>query len=146
MARILKMAWGDGSDENNLDASYKVIDSLFVSGPEISAPRGAESLSLDLIVKSKNATADIELIIFSSHNKEYWAAVSFLDTPTLVGDRITSEVKILSYLFKGITDNYSRHLRLNLSNSEYIKIALAGNAPGAEVKVIATFFDDMRKE
>ena len=146
MARITQMAWGDTSDPANLDADFKAVTAVFVYGTEMLCPRGARQVAFDLVVDKKNATTDLELIINSSVNKGYWAPVTFLDTPTSVGDEIHTEIKRLIYDEKGIVDGHSNHVRLNLSTSEHLRLGLKGDAGGATVKIFATFFDDMRKE
>jgi hypothetical protein len=146
MARIMKMAWADTVDPDNLSANTKAVTDSYVEGVPLTPPRDTKTVAFDIIVITKNATSDLTFIIYSSVDKSYWAPIAFLDTPTTVADGISTEILPHIYEIKNISDSFSRHIRLNLQNSEHLRLSLKGNVSGALVKVVATFVDDTRNE
>lgn len=146
MARILRMAWGDTTDPQDISAGFKTVTDTYAFGPEILSPRDSEAVAFDLVVATKGAASELDIILQSSINKTYWADLTFLDSPLVAGEYIYSEGKILVYTFKNLADSYYRHIRLNLATSEFLRMGMKGDVAGASAKVFATFVEDMGKE
>lgn len=144
MARITKMLWSNEADPNNLDAAGKAVTDAFVDGLEVDIPKRATNVGIDVVVVTKGATATLYLKLSSSSNKAYWAKSTFYDSPTIAATEIEIAAKDMVISISDIADGFARRLKHDISDSDYLKTELKGDAAGAVVKIFATFFEPDR--